>query len=148
MICQDCGKREVNFHYTSNINGCVTETHLCSECAAKSGYNIGKLFDQSSIFDRFFPLINRRGSFLPAALPITGVNRVLPSVTNQRIGEVAQKSACDCGCPTSTAYTKADGVDDEMRKRRELYMEMNIAAENENFEKAAELRDKLKNMEE
>ena len=36
--CDNCGREEVNFHDTSNINGKVTEKHLCSECAAKLGY--------------------------------------------------------------------------------------------------------------
>ena len=45
MKCQECGKNEVNFHFLSNVNGCVTETHLCSDCAAKSGYDLSQLID-------------------------------------------------------------------------------------------------------
>ena len=37
MKCENCGKNEVTFIYQSNINGQVTEKHLCSECAEKLG---------------------------------------------------------------------------------------------------------------
>jgi len=45
------------------------------------------------------------------------------------------------------AEIHAGGVDDDMRQRRELYMQMRTAADNEDFEKAAEIRDKIKEME-
>ena len=38
MKCENCGKNEVSFIYQSNINGRVTEKHLCGECADKLGY--------------------------------------------------------------------------------------------------------------
>ena len=38
MKCENCGKNEVTFVYQSNINGQITEKHLCSECAQKLGY--------------------------------------------------------------------------------------------------------------
>ena len=37
MKCEHCGNEEVSFHYTSNINGNITEKHLCSQCAGKFG---------------------------------------------------------------------------------------------------------------
>ena len=37
MKCDRCGKEEVNFHYTSNINGNITEKHLCAQCAGELG---------------------------------------------------------------------------------------------------------------
>ena len=38
MKCEHCGKNEVTFVYQSNINGKVTEKHLCGECAEQLGY--------------------------------------------------------------------------------------------------------------
>ena len=34
MKCDRCGKNEATFHYKTNINGRVTEAHLCPDCAA------------------------------------------------------------------------------------------------------------------
>ena len=38
MKCDRCGKNEATFHYKTNINGRVTEAHLCSDCARAMGY--------------------------------------------------------------------------------------------------------------
>ena len=32
MKCEHCGKNEATFYYKSNINGNVTEHHLCGDC--------------------------------------------------------------------------------------------------------------------
>ena len=39
MMCQLCGQNPATNHVRRNINGEVTETHLCMDCAAKMGYN-------------------------------------------------------------------------------------------------------------
>ena len=33
MRCDRCGKNEATFYYKSNINGKVTQIHLCPQCA-------------------------------------------------------------------------------------------------------------------
>ena len=38
MKCQNCGRNEATYYYKSSINGRVTETHLCADCARKLGY--------------------------------------------------------------------------------------------------------------
>ena len=37
MLCQNCGKNEVNFRYTQVINGEKKEIELCDKCAKKLG---------------------------------------------------------------------------------------------------------------
>ena len=68
MKCENCGKNEVTFVYQSNINGQITEKHLCSECAEKLGYTqkiaahsqrmmqnfFGNSLFGNSFFDDFF----------------------------------------------------------------------------------------------
>ena len=40
MLCQNCGKNEVNFRYTQIVNGVKKEMTLCEDCARKLGlYN-------------------------------------------------------------------------------------------------------------
>ena len=40
MLCQNCGKNEVNFRYTQTVNGVKKEMALCDKCAKKLGlYN-------------------------------------------------------------------------------------------------------------
>ena len=38
MRCDRCGKNEATFYYKSNINGKVTQVHLCHQCAEELGY--------------------------------------------------------------------------------------------------------------
>ena len=36
MKCTNCGKKEAIYHYVTSLNGDVTETHLCADCARKA----------------------------------------------------------------------------------------------------------------
>lgn len=38
MFCDKCGKNYATTHIKTVVNGIVTEQNLCSECAAESGY--------------------------------------------------------------------------------------------------------------
>ena len=145
MKCQKCGKSEVDFHYSANINGCVTEEHLCSECAASSGYDMGRMFSPENLFNGFFPIFGGQSDYLPMVFPAgfgVPVRFAIPLI------EANPCAAHSIGaCTGQTAEDQDVAVDDEMRARRELTMQMRKAVENEDFEKAAELRDKLKGME-
>ena len=37
MLCQNCGKNEVNFRYTQIVNGVKKEMALCDKCAKELG---------------------------------------------------------------------------------------------------------------
>ena len=37
MLCQNCGKNEVNFKYTQVVNGVKKEMALCEKCAKELG---------------------------------------------------------------------------------------------------------------
>ena len=147
MKCQNCGRNEINFHYSSNINGCVTETYLCAECAARSGYNFGQMFSANSVFDSFFPL-NMRPAFLSA--PAFDFGQEFPYTAWTRPGLPQKECACGGACDAPVRENPTTEVDNEMQKRREINMlkeQMRLAAEREDFEKAAELRDRIKTME-
>ncbi|MCD7722752.1 MAG: UvrB/UvrC motif-containing protein [Clostridiales bacterium] len=61
MKCQNCNQNEANAYIRKNINGEVTEMHLCSECAEKLG--VMHEFSVENIFgDTFF------GNLLSAGL--------------------------------------------------------------------------------
>ena len=57
MMCQNCGKKEANFHYTQIINGEKKEIKLCSECAKQIGlddFEMPMAMDFSSLFGDIF----------------------------------------------------------------------------------------------
>ena len=185
MKCQECGKNEVNFHYSSSVNGCVTETHLCSDCAAKSGYDLSQLVDFGGIADleqmfdisqslglgsifggmipgRVFPVRRGIGGFTPMMIPAMRTNTLFPFALQPRMGMDASQvrasnmqganavrekdDICGCGCGKSASEEKKAEVSEEMSMKRELNMQMRAAIEKEDFEKAAELRDKIREL--
>jgi len=179
MKCQKCGKNEVNFHYSSNINGSVTETYLCSECAKHSGFELGEVFDDifmptgfSSLFAGLqggFPLraMLPGGRFIYTTadhVPGFGFNTMLPGFASQRVSPVVGECGCvneqfQDGCDHGDGQCRAKGmvvpeqnekIDDEMRRRRELNEmreQMRASADKDDFERAMELRDKIKEIE-
>lgn len=60
MKCTECGKNIAVYHYVSDINGEVTEAHLCEECARKAkekgGESVWENFDRlmEDSFNSFF----------------------------------------------------------------------------------------------
>ena len=74
MKCERCGQREATFYYQSNINGKVTQVHLCPDCAAELGYTSRleqsfrpfrrSFFDPFSLLEDFGMLSNPRRKWL------------------------------------------------------------------------------------
>lgn len=141
MKCERCGQREATFYYQSNINGRVTQVHLCPECAAELGYTRGmsnsfrsfrrSFFDPFSLLEDFGMLSNRMTEF-PAPL------------------EEAARSAAGI---EDTVDTPAGlvGRDEAVqlqkeRERNALENQLKAAVDSENYEEAARLRDELKKL--
>ena len=146
MKCQKCGMNEVTFHYSSNVNGCVTEKHLCSKCAAESGYDIGQMFDMGQLAElgNFLDtMLLIQSGFVPLAIPKMQSGAMLPYTTRHQAGMIGRTDNCGCGCAKPSNVE----VDEEMSLRRELNAQMRVAVANEEFEKAAELRDKIRQLE-
>jgi protein arginine kinase activator len=146
MKCQNCGCEEVTFYCSSNINGEVTQTHLCSECAEALGYTNGGAFGSMSpvfaSFERTFGGLQQGGDpfggFVP--FPMLARSRVADDDTPmrgaQRIAEQPQVPELE--------------VDEEIKKRREINVlreQMRAAADSDDFERAAQLRDELRKLE-
>ena len=93
--------------------------------------------------------------------PMMGFGSAIPLQAMPRMLEVDQPTqGCGHECSAAQGQTSARDnpgpdttnveLDEEMVKRREINAireQMNIAATNEDFEKAAQLRDKIKEME-
>ena len=124
MKCQNCGRNEATYYYKSSINGRVTETHLCADCARKLGY-VQRMQPDSFFGDDFF--------FHPFRLfePLLGGfgNRLLtefPEPVDALVGKAEQERFS------------------LQRQRNALQTQLRHAVEAEDFESAARLRDQLK----
>ena len=142
MKCDRCGKNEATFYYKSNINGRVTETHLCPNCARAMGYTgslrsrMGSWFDDDW-FDRPFRMLE----------PFFGGfgDRMLTEFPRP-VNVLEQAQTAD---PEDTGRDDLLPHDEAMslaleRKRNALETQLRNAVAEERFEDAAHLRDELK----
>jgi len=155
MKCENCGNNNVNFHYTSNINGNVTEKNLCSECAGKLGYASDLFFDTDRVFENMLSaFFGRRRALSPwGGFGFPAMTMTLPRLTMPRIEIRIDDGSCgdECGCGCEKKQKAEETTDPELVKRRELNAlneQMRKYAEAEEFEKAAEIRDRIKKMRE
>jgi protein arginine kinase activator len=165
MKCENCGKNEINFHFTANVNGAITERHLCSECAAKLGYAGADMFGRGGVLggvlDDFFGGAREYSPFGGVFGPGRGImpfggfpgvgqsfGMIIPAFPIQGIASgIAQPAYA----PEQDAREGAPaGLDDELKKRLEinkLREQMAQAAQSDDFETAARIRDRIKAME-
>ena len=154
MKCENCGKNEVTFVYQSNINGKVTEKHLCSECAEKLGYTqkiaahsqrmmqnfFGNSIFGTSFFDDFFsPVPSLMGRMLED--PFDDFFADMPALGAAPAKQEEQKKEDDL------VDREEQGRFAYLRQMNALKMEMKKAVHQENFERAAELRDEIHKLE-
>ena len=154
MKCENCGKNEVTFVYQSNINGQITEKHLCSECAEKLGYTqkiaahsqrmmqnfFGNSIFGNSFFDDFFsPVPSLMGRMLED--PFDDFFADMPALGAAPAKQEEQKKEDDL------VDREEQGRFAYLRQMNALKMEMKKAVHQENFERAAELRDEIHKLE-
>lgn len=158
MKCENCGKNEVTFVYQSNVNGKITEKHLCQECAEKLGYTsmaahghrmMENFFGNSLFGDGFFEDIF---SPMPSLLgrmdrlmedPFDDFFQTMPALT---ASPVRQQEAEQPKEETLVDHEEQSRFS-RMRHLNALKMEMKKAIHKEDFERAAELRDEIHKLE-
>ena len=160
MKCQSCGKREATVRYTENINGKKQEMYFCMECAKKLGFaNFSDLFSPlfSSIPDYFGDIGQKETIKCPKC------NYTFEDYTNTGM----------FGCPEcyetfkdrlddifiklhgKNRHVKSIGTKVKVTKNtkqksnniEELKEKLRVLVEEEKYEEAAVIRDKIKKLE-
>lgn len=152
MKCDNCGKNEVTFVYQSNVNGNVTERHLCTDCAEKLGYSqklaahsqrMMRGFLGGGLFEDFFspyPSLLSRGMRMLED-PFDDFFADMPA-----LGASAQQQPQQQTKDTLLEQEEQSELS-KTRQLNALRLEMQRAIQEENFERAAELRDQIHNLE-
>ena len=155
MKCENCGKNEVTFVYQSNINGHVDEKHLCSECAEKLGYTQRINAHSQRMMQNFFGRGSLFGSsFFNDFFSPSLMGRMLEDPFDDFFAEMPALSASPVRQQEAKQEKKDDLVGQEdqsrfayLRQMNALKLEMKKAVHQENFERAAELRDQIRSLE-
>ena len=166
MKCSNCGKNNANVSFNQNINGEVTNLHLCEECAHKLG--IFNSFDDifsPMILDLDFMLLEeikcKNCGYTLSKYKSTGlfgcdncystfkneVDRILKTIqgSNRHIGRLNASKSKD-----SKDEVKAKKQVKENKKENkleELKAKLQKEIKAEEFEKAAITRDEIKKLE-
>lgn len=161
MKCQHCNYNEATTHIKKNVNGNVTEMHLCSDCAKELG--VMEEFSPESFFnDTFF------GNFLGAGVPamniLSGIDHC--EYCGSTFNDIVKSGRVGCAnCyskfedrlqPTITkmhgnakhigknvTYTEEKEAEPEISELDKLKNDLKLAIKEQRFEDAAVLRDKI-----
>ena len=154
MKCENCGKNEVTFVYQSNINGKVTEKHLCSECAEKLGYTQRIAAHSQRMMQNFFGNSFFDDFFSPMPSLMGRMTRMQEDPFDDFFADMPALGAAPAQQEDQSQQKQDDLVGKEeqgrfayMRQMNALKMEMKKAVHQENFERAAELRDQIRALE-
>ena len=158
MKCQNCGKNEANVRYTQVINGDKTELFLCDECANEMNIGMNFNFGINDVFSSFFD-------------DFSGLKTIaMPEITKcencgMTYDEFSKTGLLGCEHCYDTFSNRLDGVLNRIHgnnrhligKKNEAKKETNEidklkaklkeCIEKEEYEEAAKLRDKIKELE-
>jgi len=142
MMCEHCGKNEANFYYKSNINGKVSQVHLCSHCAKELGYDKTMNFSLNGWMNDVFDTFSEASLFAPRRSMLGGW--AVPNLSAM-LGEEEKEEKSESGAVLLDA-----SEEEELSRRRRLNAlreELQSAVAAENFERAIELRDEIRGFE-
>lgn len=160
MLCQNCKKNEATTHIKRIINGAAQEYHLCRACAEGLGYSAPFASSFSDLFGAFL------GDMPVSRLSNTVLRCETCGCTFEDIVNSGKVGCADCyrifydkllpsvqrvhgkthhvGKKPGSAGEKGGTAD----RLAEAKQELQQAIEQQNFERAAELRDEIRQWEE
>lgn len=170
MICEKCGKKEATVYYSENINGKEKKYSLCADCAAEMEKN-GELRLSSHFMDENALGSLFGGLMMPGMLSGSrkAAERKKCPVCGATFRELAAEGMVGCPmCYTAFAEELAPSVarlhrgkshtgraparyrheQDKKKELAALERQLKEAVKAEEYEKAAELRDKIRSMKE
>ena len=158
MFCEVCGKKEATVHYTEVIDDELMEMHLCEGCAKKKGESVKAPFSLSDLLAGLADLKVPEGIDAKQKCPVCG----LTYSDFKKLGRLGC-GACYENFKSSLTplikkihgstkhvgktLTRVAGTDKTERKLNQLRRELDKAIQQEEFEKAADLRDEIKKTE-
>ena len=141
MKCENCGKNEVSFVYRSSINGRTEEYHLCRACAEKLGYTQRVFEQRPSIMDSFFgSMPSLMGRMLDS--PFDDFFDDMPAIGSAPVQEIREEKKDDLMSGEEQSRFSY------LRQMNALRLAQEKSIREEDFERAAQLRDQIRQLEE
>ena len=135
MKCEHCGIHDATFFCKTNVNGRVSQVHLCPHCAEELGYT--RSFEQAMRY-------GQRRLFDPFAL-LGDFGMIPKSVLTEFPAPTEEETVTPA--PQTELVDSIDAAKlQSERKRNALQAQLRAAIEAERYEDAAKLRDELKSL--
>jgi len=167
MLCQECGKRPATLHFTKIVNGDKTEFHFCEPCAREKGELIPGTANGFSIHNLLSGLLefDAAGKTASPAAKASQPRCDFCGMTYSQFSKVGRFGCGECYKHFSDRLTpllkrvhgntvhvgkvpKRIGKLVQVRRQiDQLKRELQAAVAQEEFEKAAKLRDHIRELE-
>jgi len=155
MICQQCKKHPATVHLTDLVKGEKRERHLCEHCAATEGISVKQHVSINEVLNSF--LMTQAGvqELVKIRCPDCGMSFVefrnqgllgCPKdydVFGEPLAAVVQRAQEGATHHTGKRPGQMVKLDPRQQRRLELQRELRAAVEREDYERAADLRDRL-----
>jgi len=153
MKCTKCNKNEATMYFKQNINGEVREYALCPECAKLEGLDMGMPFAHLNLF-------------APTLISGKKIEKKRCDLCGCSFDDIRARGRVGCGkcyevfenelnatvnsIHGYAVHVPRSGKENTVKVENEiekLRAEQRSAVENEDYEKAAELRDRIRELE-
>lgn len=162
MMCADCGENKATVHFTQIVNDATETFHLCQECAQKRGLKTSPVGSQAPLSD----FLSEMGA--PIFTKATNANTACPrcGCTFRQFRKTGRLGCAHCyatfeqemsallrkihGSNEHVGITEDESigpVDEGEAELLEMRRELRHAVEREEYERAAELRDRITTLE-
>ena len=155
MLCNNCGKKEATVRYEENINGEKRKLNLCTECSEKLG-----IFKNNFMDNMFLSFFDE-----PVVLGIDKVKEKICPKCGYSFSDYKNTGLLGCSECYNTFESKLEPVIHKMHgksyhiksdikktkpksKVDKLKEELENAIKDENYEKAAIIRDEIRDLKE
>ena len=158
MLCQNCGKNEVNFRYTQVINREKREIALCDKCAKKLGLEsldfsreIEDLFNMS-FAESFLPSFARTNMLGSRNLGTIFNNDIFNNPFFEEVSQEPEQIETTSSLSDDEKQDVLKDIENATRKNKQdnkkqkLESELEKAIKEERYEDAAKIRDEIKKL--
>ncbi len=162
MLCQECRRNEANIHIVKNINGKQSELNLCESCARKKDELDFSFEPQFSLHKLFTSMLNQ--GLYGKREEMLADDKSCPScsLTFAQFGQVGRLGCSACvpafedklkpllkrihggSVHTGKVPEKARERVNILRELDQLKDDLQAKVQNEEFEQAAQIRDKIR----
>lgn len=167
MLCQECGKRPSSLHFTKIVNGEKTEFHICEACAREKGEIPGSPngFSIHSLLSGILDLDSMVGKGISDIKPQESIRCSNCGMTYTQFSKIGRFGCSNCYSAFSNHLNplikrihgnvthsgkipkRSGGKIQKKRQLDQLRLDLQMAISSEEFEKAAQIRDRIRELE-